>query len=188
MSGVRCFVAADLPADLRDELGRLQKRLAACGLAVRWVSTEAMHLTVRFLGELAPRAFEDVAAALTAPLEVGGPCRLEPGKLGAFPTPRRARVLWVDIGGEVATLARAALLLEARLEPLGIPRELRPFRPHLTLGRARGPSGILGAERALEAEGAFAGPAFTVDRLILYESRLRPGGPSYVPRGTIPLT
>jgi len=187
VNGVRCFVAADLPAAVRDDLGRLQGRLRNRGVDCRWVSPEAMHLTLKFFGHLPVETFAEVCEALAEPLKLGAPARLVPAGVGAFASPRRARVIWAGLEGDVAILARAALALEARAESLGIPRETRPFRAHLTLGRAREREGIRGCERALEAEGSYRGPAFAVDELVLYESRLRPQGPEYVRRLTITL-
>jgi len=96
-------------------------------------------------------------------------------------------VVWAGLEGDVGALARAALTVEARAEALGIPREARPFRPHLTLGRAKDPGGIRNAERAIESEGEYRGPAFVVNELVFYESRLRPEGPEYLPKLTIAL-
>lgn len=187
MTPVRCFVAAEPSREAREDLHRLQARLRAEGLECRWVSLEGLHVTVKFLGEVEAGTFDAVRGTLAHPLGVGPPLRLAASGVGAFPTPQRARVLWAGLEGDVAGLARAALAVEARLEPLGIPREARPFRAHITLGRARGPAGIPRAGRALEAEAGYRGPAFAPGALVLYESRLRPGGPEYVPRLTIPL-
>ncbi|MEW6488018.1 MAG: RNA 2',3'-cyclic phosphodiesterase [Thermodesulfobacteriota bacterium] len=187
MSRVRCFVAADLSPEARDDLGRLQGRLRARGVECRWVTPAAVHLTLKFLGEVEPETFGALREALERPLGLGGPLQLAAAGVGAFPSPQRARVLWAGVDGDVAPLARAALEVEARAEPLGIAREARRFRAHLTLGRARGPSGIRGASEALEDEAHYRGPPFTVGALVLYESRLRPGGPEYVPQATIPL-
>jgi len=185
---VRCFVAVDFPEEVRNDLRRLQQRLRARDLDLRWVQAESMHLTLKFLGEPDRKTFDAVAEALSAPLEGFGALRLEPRGLGAFPTPRRARVLWVGLAGDVAALARLALTVESRMETVGIPREGRAFAPHLTLGRARGPAGIDGVDAALRAEEGYAGPPFTVTEIVLYESRLRPQGPQYIPRKTIPLS
>lgn len=187
MSRIRCFVAADLPEAVRDDLQALQRRLRARGLDARWAGTQALHLTVKFLGEIEPAVFRRVEDALAAPLEVGGPIDLRPAGLGAFPSAARARVIWVGLAGDTAALARAALAVESRLEPLGIAREVRPFHPHLTLGRARAAGGVPGAAEALEADRDYEGPPFALTGLVLYESRLLPGGPRHTPRLTIPL-
>ncbi|MBI5014683.1 MAG: RNA 2',3'-cyclic phosphodiesterase [Deltaproteobacteria bacterium] len=188
MSAIRCFLAADLPEEVKGDLARLRLRLASRRVDLRWVAPGSMHLTLKFLGELSPETFDAVATALDPPLDTGGPLRLAPRGLSAFPTPRRARVLWVGLEGDVAALARVALTLEARAEAAGVPREARPFRPHLTLGRAKSPGGAPGLADALAAEEGYAGPAFSISEIVLYESRLRPEGTLYIPRKTLPLT
>lgn len=188
MSSVRCFAALDLPAEVRGALAELQGRLRARGADLRWTKPGAMHLTLKFLGELAQETFEAVCQALSEPLGVPGPLRLQPRGLGAFPSPRRARVVWVGLRGDTATLGRLALTLEARAERCGLPREARPFRPHLTLGRSRTPEGAPGVASALEAEENFTLPPFEAVEVVLYESRLGPGGPAYTPRQTMALT
>ncbi len=145
-----------------------------------------MHLTVRFLGGLEPSRFEAITEALRVPLGAE-PCTIRPRGLGTFPGKGRARVLWVGLGGDTRELARAVLELEVRLEALGIPRERRPFRPHLTLARARGPTGIRGIETALKQERNYEGPAFEVGSLTLFESRLSRGGAEHITRLSTPL-
>ena len=188
MSRVRSFVAACLPEPVREDLARLQGRLRGRGVDARWVAAGSIHLTFKFLGEIEEPLFEAAAQALGAPLGVRGPLRVAVRGVGAFPSPKRARVVWVGLDGDVGPLARLALELEARVEPLGIARERRPFQPHLTLGRAKSPSGIRGLEDALAAENDYRGLAFEIADLTLYESRLRPEGPLYLPRLSIPLT
>jgi 2'-5' RNA ligase len=187
VSRIRCFVAADLPDAVRDDLLSLQRRLGGRGLEARWAGRHALHLTLKFLGEIEPERFQRVVEALSEPLGIGGPLSLRPAGLGAFPSGARARVIWVGLAGDTAALARGALALEGRLQPLGIAREDRPFRAHLTLGRARAPSGIPGAAEVLEAYQDYEGPPFRVAGFVLYESRLSPSGPTHTPRLTIPL-
>ena len=186
MSRIRCFVAAPLPAATREELGGLQQRLQWAGLAARWVRPEALHLTLKFLGELTPDTFDRVAEQLARPLESVGPLRLTPRGVGTFPPGSRARVVWVGIEGD--GLAQVVRELEARLVRCGIEREPRPFRPHLTLGRSTRLAGLGDGVARLEGESAFAAPAFAVRELVLYESRLRDQGPHYLPRLTVPLS
>lgn len=188
MSDVRCFVAANLPPEVRADLGLLQGRLRSLGLVCRWVAPGTMHLTLKFFGHLPVETLAELQDVLTPPLELDDGIQLEPARIGAFPSGRRARVIWAGLDGDVGLLARAALTVEARAEKAcGIPRETRPFHPHLTLGRAKNPGGIRNVERIIEREGAYRGPAFTVNELVLYESRLRPEGAEYLPRLTISL-
>ena len=122
---MRCFVAAFLPAAVRDTLVAL--RPAVDG--VRWVAPEKYHVTLRFLGELdagAAAFWREAAEALDGRFPVE--CRVV--AIDGFPNSRRARVvaLSVDSGGLLEVLADS-------LPPGG--RDARRFRAHVTLGRAR---------------------------------------------------
>ena len=130
------FVALELPDERPRELGELKKRLAKRLPDFRWMPPGALHLTVSFLGDLSPETVRAPRERLsTRGFAGGGPLELFPSGLGAFPSPERARVLWVGAGRETRRVWPAcAMNLEAGLEPLGIAREAKPFRPHLTLG------------------------------------------------------
>jgi RNA 2',3'-cyclic 3'-phosphodiesterase len=184
---VRCFVAVTLPPEVKEDLVRVQRQLRGRGAELRWVSPAALHLTVKFLGELRPEVFEEAIRVLAPPLEEAA-ARLVPEGLGAFPSPSRARVLWVGLSGDVARIARAASGVDRRLAPLGVQREERPFAPHVTLARNRGTSGFPDLRPALEAERGYVGPPFWVTELVLFESRLSPEGPTYTPRGVLPFS
>jgi 2'-5' RNA ligase len=188
VSRIRCFVAAPLPEPVRGQLGALQGRLREAGMVARWVRPEALHLTVKFLGELPPDVFDRVAEQLARPLGGGGPLGLTPRGVGTFPPGERARVVWAGLEGEVAALVEVARALEARVQRCGIAGEGRPFRPHLTLGRSTRLGGLGAVAEALRKESDFEAPPFVVRELVLYESRLRRQGPSHVPRLTLPLS
>lgn len=183
---IRAFIAVDLPDAVRLECEALQKRLAAQGLDLKWVLPASMHLTLKFLGEISTETFDDVLHVLAEPFDVGGPIRLSLAGAGAFPSSRRARIVWAGLAGDISSLARAALSLDTRTAGVGVPRETKPFSPHLTLGRSRGPSGV-GDVSALLKKEKLSGPAFEVTSFRVYESVLGPGGPIHTPRKTIPL-
>jgi 2'-5' RNA ligase len=187
LSRIRCFVAVSLPEEVRDDLSALQERLRGRSPDLRWVTPASLHLTLKFIGEVEPDLFDAIGRALAPPLAPEPEARLAPKGVGAFPSPRRARVLWAGLSGDVPIIAGAALEVEARLEPLGVPREARPFAPHLTLARARPQGRMPDLQRALETEAGYEGPAFTVTELVLYESKLSPKGPTYTPRKILSL-
>ena len=119
---MRLFVAVNFPGPVRRSLARVTARLAEAGLPVRWTSEEAFHLTLRWLGDrddydraVVTAILYEVAAGFE-PFEAGF------GPVGAFPSPRRPRVIWI------------AVEAGARLRLL---RDERSFHPHVTLGRAR---------------------------------------------------
>jgi RNA 2',3'-cyclic 3'-phosphodiesterase len=132
---VRLFLALNLPPSVRQALWQATAPLRALELPVKWVPAEGMHLTLKFLGEVAPErdgelrdALERTAAGARAPaLALGG--------FGAFPEVEHPRVVWAGVAPEPA-LELLAHRVEQEFAPLGFPTEARAFRPHLTLGRA----------------------------------------------------
>jgi 2'-5' RNA ligase len=191
MGTLRIFVAIEPPAEVRERLVAIQRELRtragrAAGDA-RWAPPENLHLTLQFLGAVAEEAVDAVRAAVAAAATAAPKLSLAVEGAGAFPSPRRPRILWAGLGGDVAPLAALVADLGARLAPLGFPPESRPFHAHLTLARARDPRG---APRLAAALGplAPAPPAtFTAEELVLVRSHLSPQGSRYEAVARAPL-
>lgn len=131
----RCFVAVPLAASARDAIERFREpwmgRRDLGGL--RWVDPSAWHLTLAFLGDVDTASVRDVIATVRRVAERHAPMRLPAGGLGAFPMPARARVAWCGIGDPGSHLAGLARDLGSEL---GV-EVGDPFRPHVTIARAR---------------------------------------------------
>jgi 2'-5' RNA ligase len=184
---VRLFVAADLPAGLRERLGALQHELSGMKSDVRWVRPEGIHLTLVFLGEVAPERLAQLRDALVAAAaEIAAPFRLRVTGVGTFPDRGPLRVVWAGIDGDRAAAARLKTALGRHLAPCGFAAEEREFRPHLTLGRVRQERGrddrtLLERHRSVDLG------EFEVDEVLLFESRLGPQGAQYAVLARCPL-
>ena len=155
-------------------------RAVADGL--RWDGPDKWHLTLQFLGPV-PRLAPVVEALMTAVGERAAfPFRL--GGAGAFPNPRRARVVWIGaaVGGEA--LVGLAGAVSTALRPVGFEAD-RPLHPHLTVARLKVPADAGPVLAALGPEPV--GPAFPVGEVVLYESRLSSAGPKYAVVERFPL-
>jgi len=138
METVRAFIAIELPDSVKAALSGLQERLRRGGPApVKWVEPDGMHLTLKFLGNVAVSVIPDVERAIAESAQRGHPFRLSLGRPGAFPNLRAPRVVWVGIEGDTATLASLQESVERGVVTLGFAREKRGFSAHLTLGRVR---------------------------------------------------
>jgi 2'-5' RNA ligase len=155
-------------AGLRRALGPLADRL-------RWTDPSTLHLTVRFLGDVAEAALPAVLSAVAMAAASGRPLDLAVTGLAAFPSVLRPRAVALALGGEVAALQALAAALEVGLVAAGLPQEPRPLRPHVTVARARERRGGPDLTAALAACPA---PAlrWTADALTLFESHLGAGG------------
>jgi len=176
---MRLFVAADLPRDLRDRLAAIQVQGRTWPLPVRWVRPEGIHLTFKFLGEVAPDRVGAIHEALESARHSTAPFFLTTAGTGSFPEHGQPQVLWIGIGGDLESSARLQTAIESALVGIGLEPEDRPYRPHLTLGRVKGPP--RGEWRSSLAAAAGAPVRFEVDDFVLYESRHSPGGSTYFP-------
>ena len=179
---MRAFVAIDLPAEVRAELTHVQEQLMSqIDDGVRWVDPSGVHLTLKFLGEVAPGRVKPIVQALTDVSNSAGSFEVIVQHLGAFPSAIRPRVLWVGIGGDLSELAKLHSRVDDALAPLGFPPEGRGYSPHLTLGRVR--DGVVrGLQerigRAVEAV-AVVPLVMRVHGMSLMESQLTPRGAVY---------
>lgn len=178
---MRLFFAVTPPDHVRAKIAHWQQLWSKSVHNVKWVKEENLHLTLKFLGEVVPTQLDQVVSAARSAL-VGHPAfALVVGGTGVFPHPRRARVLWLGLKDDAGQLARLQQYLDRSLSNLGFPSENKPFAPHLTLGRLRQPSEV--ARPVFPAENLI----LPVNRIILYESILKPHGPLYKPLATFKL-
>lgn len=183
---MRLFVAVNPPRQFRDEL---TTRLDATRRAVpvAWTRPASWHLTLMFLGEWPLERAEAVGEALQV-VAAGQPMfDLQPGRVGAFPSLARPRVLFLhmDGGDPLRQLADSVREAVDRTWPDG-PQDRKEFRPHLTLARIKRP--LLGAESTrLRALDLGAWDALSIDRLQLMASELRRDGARYTVVADLPL-
>ena len=182
---MRLFAAVPVSTPARDALGALLNDLRALDWPVRWVRQEAVHLTLKFFGEVAAERLTPIAEALSDAVRGTGPLPLTLTGLGTFPTPRRARVLWVGLAAPPA-LELLQHRVERACSALGFPVEGAPFRPHLTIGRVKN-GGKLSPPALRRLREETLDESFLAEQVVLFESETGPGGSSYHARVTLPL-
>jgi len=188
MAPIRSFIAAKLPVAVQLAISGLQKQLADRDLDVRWTAAGNIHLTLKFLGLIDESRIADIAAVLAEAAGGFSPLQLAAKGVGVFPSPERARVIWVGLAGHLAELAALQGFLAKRLAAIGFPQENRPFTGHLTLGRVKKRMPPSRVRAALDAGPEFSSEAFVVDRMVLFKSDLRPTGAVYTELHQAPLS
>ncbi len=183
---IRSFFAIDLPDSFEEEIRRLQDRLKKTGADVKWVRPESVHLTLKFLGNVAEDMVDPLAKAAGREASGHPEMHLSVSGVGVFPSRRKARVVWLGLGGDLAGLERLQKDLETATAAFGFAPEKRSFKPHLTMGRVR--SGLKRAELIAELDSVQPRPLeFTARTLILFKSDLKPSGAVYTALKQLPL-
>ena len=181
---MRTFISADIPDEAREGLALFLSQLRAMDLEkLRWVQPEAMHLTLKFLGEIDQDKVGPVLSAMADSCKGTSPLDLATGELGCFPNRRSPQVVWLGLEGDMEALTKLQAKLDGELHrTAGLPLENRPFRPHLTLARVR--RGATEAERrqiwdTIESTPPPQTIIWQVSQLSLVHSTLLPQGPQY---------
>ena len=175
----RLFLALEIPEPIRAELIGLQKRLKRTGADVRWVRPEAIHLTLKFIGDFPVDLINPLAEAL-APVAAACPAlSATPAAAGCFPGLDRPRVVWAGLTGDLAAMADLARSIDRVTVGFDVPEEKRRFSPHLTLGRVKSGQGRQALIKAVTELMDYRGTEFTARELILFRSQLKPGEAEY---------
>ncbi len=184
MTGIRSFLAIPLPSELQKRLGCLQQELKQGLPELRPTAPQNLHLSLQFLGDQPQELLARIGGLMLSIGDSNPSFSVVLKGLGSFPGGRRPRVVWLGVEPVAQLRALQAILAEGLCE-LGLPRETRPYRPHLTLGRLRRPpleSGIL--ETLRESDCGW----LEVNRMVLFSSRLTPQGAVHHPLREVELT
>jgi 2'-5' RNA ligase len=194
---MRVFIGIDLDPEVRDRISRFLDGVQGFAPDARWVRPESLHVTLKFIGEQKPEQVESIAARLRQ-VEASA-FEIRSGGYGFFPTAKAPRVFWIGVHA-APQLAELAGSIDMATAELGIPREDRPYSPHLTLARAGGRSGspkwqkgngpntifaVLDKRLAAMPELDFG--MMMAREFILYQSQLSPAGSKYTKLQRFPL-
>jgi len=195
---MRIFVALDLDDDIRQRIQTFMDGVQNFSPDARWVNAASLHVTLKFIGEKPIEIVEQIKSGLAQVR--AEPIEITFGGYGFFPTAKAARVFWVGIqaGPPLASLANR---VDEITNTLGVPKENRPFSPHLTLARGGSGSGAPGRRkddrankvfmRLQEKLAALPDPQFgniTAREFFLYQSQLQRGGARYTKIARFPLS
>ncbi len=161
---IRLFVGIEVPGELRRRMALIQTGVERA----RWVAEENIHLTLRFIGEVAEDVAGDAADALAT--VHAKPFALRVDGAGHFESRKRVRALWLGVERSDALLGLRERI-ESALVRAGLEPERRKYMPHITIARLNNASPGL-ARDWLSANAMFRAVPFTVDSLTLFSSHL----------------
>ena len=184
----RIFLGIDFDVETKNALGQciagLKTEAERRGLKIRWATTENLHLTLKFLGEVEDSQIERITKACREVICSQVRFDLSIGNLGAFPNMRSARIVWVGVHDDKGPLRLLASVIEKSMEPLGFAVERRQFSAHVTLGRVKVPDNV---EKLIELHQVTELARMRVGEITLFESAKLGSGVRYVPLSSIPL-
>jgi RNA 2',3'-cyclic 3'-phosphodiesterase len=184
----RLFTALEVSDEARDRVLDLVERLRPAAANFKWEKRENLHITLKFLGDVASEQVDAVCRSVTEAAAGREPFEFELFGAGAFPDLKRPSILWLGVregGDQIEKLFRA---IQRGTTALGFPREDRKFSPHLTFGRlkrtARPPREL--GELVKQYDDFSAGKSLARE-VVLFESQLAPGGSIYRVLARVPL-
>ena len=180
---LRSFIAVEIPSEIQAAIAHATASLkkALPKPLIRWVTPQNIHLTLKFLGDVSPANLEQLAGTLKVEAVSHDMFSMSVGGLGAFPNPRRARVIWIGLEAPPA-LAALQRGVDAAAAQLGYPREERPFSAHLTIGRVAQSVTVADLQHirsALESTKVGILGTIRVQAFHIFKSDLQAGGSVY---------
>ena len=182
MKKIRAFIAISLPVDVHLYLNQLvhEYRTLSYEGSVRWVKSENIHLTMRFLGDTNVSQLPDLYQELEKTAAVVPAFTISLGKLGCFPNQKRPRVIWIGVDSDSTWLMTLQDSIEQSVRSLGWKSENRKFHAHLTLGRVKNSNAVRHA--GLPWGETVETMTIDVRSVNVYESKLQPSGAVYAVR------
>ena len=178
---MRAFIAIEIPQDIRDELarviGQLKDSIVARSGEMKWVKPGAIHLTLKFLGDIKEDKIETACSIVKEIISKYEHFQVELSGIGTFASP--PKVIWIGIKDEDEILKQIADELDSALCKIGLEKSTRKFRPHLTLCRIKSLKAGQNTEDVMPEFEDYQGPDLPVETVCLYHSRLTDKGAVY---------
>lgn len=168
---IRLFTAIAIPEDIGETLQRRQQGLPGA----RWRPLEALHITLRFVGDIREDIADDFDAELST--VTGDPFELSLEGVGHFGEGQDIHAVWAGVR-EAAALTQLQKRCEAAARRAGLTPETRAYRPHVTLAYTKKPE----PQRVIaweQGHNLLKSPPFRVDRYGLYSSHQTRDGSVY---------
>lgn len=175
---IRTFIAIEIPDEIKGKIARFQKQVAADEKSIRWVNVKNIHITLKFIGEIPESLVEKIVISIFEKPPQINTFEIGLKGTGAFPNLRRPRVVWVGITSGNEQLTKLVTYLEAQLTILGIPKENRKFKSHVTIGRIKNNQKLKNPEIFDNPDALDAGE-FQAQKIVLMKSELKPSGAEY---------
>lgn len=178
---MRLFLAVDVPTDVVLAVTAAIEPWRLALPSIRWVPPENWHITLKFLGATVSDRVAWLEEVVGGIVSTHGRSTVQVRGLGAFPSAERARIIWAGVGDAEPGLEALVGDLETGLAPV-YRKEMRRYHPHLTVARSEPPVRLPTGD----ADTSLASEPFSIERVVLYRSRLEGSATRYEPLRSFP--
>ena len=170
---MRAFIALEIPEEIKREIGQIQDQLKKSGIQAKWVKPEIAHLTLAFLGSITPNQVEPIGKILEVSASQIKSISLSLSKIGCFPSPTKAKIIFVSLEGELDKLNILATKIRKELKKVNIYFDEKPFLSHITLGRIKRKQNLSHLIEEIQVKKV----EFVTNQVTLTQSTLTDSGP-----------
>lgn len=181
---IRCFIAIEIPDAIQTLLVSAQEELKKNIRGASWVKRGNIHLTLRFLGDVAPDQISTIKTAIEQVANTRSPFSMKIGGIGAFPNLTRPRIIWAGVKTGADEVIAITKEIDAGLSQHGYGRDEKPFRPHLTLARLKRRINLQALVDVFQQYDTINGATMIVNQIRVIQSQLRQSGAVYTPLET----
>ena len=179
MELIRCFVAIEIPEELKNKIDDYISSLKQIAPEIKWIKAKNLHITLKFLGEIQQELLFQVQDELSAIPKVVNPFKISISEVGFFPNQFKPRVVWLGLHNDNNnSIFKLHEWIDKKLESLGFEREKRRFSPHLTLGRIKLASNYQQLVEYINQH-KFQSYSFNIPEVVIMKSMLKPTGAVY---------
>ena len=175
---MRLFIALPLPDEVEKFLENIIKEFKQKPGKVKWVDSNNIHLTLKFLGEADQNKVEDISESIKSVASKHKSIKCTIDKIGGFPNLKRPKVIWAGLDGNIEKLESVASDIDTEMSQLGFEKENRKFKSHLTLGRVKDNKDLSELTKYL-TDYKLQPKTILFDKIVLFKSTLTPKGPIY---------
>jgi 2'-5' RNA ligase len=179
---MRAFIAIELPSNIKNAVSKVQDKLKAGLPEISWVAPVNLHLSLKFLGEVSCKQLDNINQIITETVKTITDFKIKLESLGVFPNKASARIIWIGTNQVPKALEQIVEQLETKLAELGIPKEDRPFRAHITIGRIKHRLNRCDLEKGINRvknDIVYENLEFNTRGITLFQSTLGKQGPTY---------
>ncbi len=176
---IRAFIGIGLPENIVSFFHEIQDGIKEHGFNLKLVKPENIHITLKFLGNIDKGTVKEIGCAMEEAVKGKTRIALTAKGIGCFPNAEKPRIVWVGLRKQTQKLKAIQHALDQKLETIGFPKEKRPFKSHLTIGRIKKKINAVALNAAVETFQKIESEDFYVDRIILFQSTLKRSGAVY---------